>query len=92
MKARVAIRPPPARGTSASDTAAQLKKVITAMKPWKLSLILILTVWGTSAVPAQVVNVYSARHYDTDDQIYQKFYQFHLKKLFHYFLQYFLLI
>ena len=43
------------------------------MKPWKLSLILILTVWGASAVPAQVVNVYSARHYDTDDQIYQKF-------------------
>tara|TARA_B100001123_G_scaffold322637_1_gene362018 strand:- start:11799 stop:12893 length:1095 start_codon:yes stop_codon:yes gene_type:complete len=49
------------------------KKVINPMKLWKLSLILILTVWGTSAVPAQVVNVYSARHYDTDDQIYQKF-------------------
>ena len=43
------------------------------MKSWKLSLVLGLVLCGASALSAQVVNVYSARHYDTDDQIYQKF-------------------
>ena len=66
----MATRFPTGHGAS---TAAHLTKVITAMKTWQLSLLLILTVCGTSAVSAQVVNVYSARHYDTDDQIYQKF-------------------
>ena len=27
----------------------------------------------STALSAQVVNVYSARHYDTDDRIYQEF-------------------
>ena len=49
-----------------------LKKRIELMKP--IALALMLTVLsGTNAAAQKVVNVYSARHYDTDDQIYRQF-------------------